>query len=181
MYKAKDVFDVSIQDAEKILDAYEHMKNIPDLGRDPEELKRAALIMTLTAWETYVEDRISEEVAIQTKVLQGSQIGNFISQTLEKDLKFFHTPNSKKTKDIFERFIGINVTEFWSWPGYEDVERTKTKLNEWIKKRGDAVHRSVTDRQSAHLISKPDAEKCIKFFKSLVEVTDNALTERWKS
>lgn len=176
MCQAKSVFDVSIQDAERILEAYEHMKNIPELGRDPEELKRAALIMTLTAWETYVEDKISEEVAMQTKVLQGSQIGNFISRTLETDLKFFHTPNSKKTKDIFERFLGIDVTEYWTWPGYEDQNRTRAKLNEWIKKRGDAVHRSVTDKQSSHLISKPEAEKCIKFFKSLVEVTDRALT-----
>ncbi|EIU7004039.1 hypothetical protein L5163_003343 [Vibrio parahaemolyticus] len=177
MCQAKDIFDVSIRDAERILEAYEHMKSIPDLGRDPEELKRAALIMSLTAWETYVEDKISEEVAIQTKVLQGSQIGNFISNSLEKELKFFHTPNSKKTKDLFERFLGIDVTESWSWPGYEDPDRTRSKLNEWIKKRGDAVHRSVADKQTTHLISKPEAEKCIKFFKSLAEATDNALTE----
>lgn len=98
MYKAKAVFDIAIQDAERILEAYEHMKNLPDSTRDPEELKRAALIMSLTAWETYVEDRVSEEVAIQIKVLQGSQIGSFISQALEKELKFFHTPNSKKRK-----------------------------------------------------------------------------------
>ncbi|EJG1872462.1 hypothetical protein BS053_RS01675 [Vibrio parahaemolyticus] len=177
MCQAKNVFDVSIQDAERILEAYEHMKNIPDLGRDPEELKRAALIMTLTAWETYVEDKISEEVASQTKVLQGSQIGTFISNSLEKELKFFHTPNSKKTKDLFERFLGIDVTVSWSWPGYEDQEKTSAKLNEWIKKRGDAVHRSVTDKQSSHLISKPEAEKCIKFFKNLVDVTNRALGE----
>lgn len=176
MYQAKNVFDVSIQDAERILEAYEHMKSIPDLGRDPEELKRAALIMSLTAWETYVEDKISEEVALQTKVLQGSQIGNFINNSLEKELKFFHTPNSKKTKDIFERFVGIDVTASWTWPGYEDPDRTRTKLNEWIKKRGDAVHRSVADKQTSHLISKPEAEKCIKFFKNLVETTDAALS-----
>ncbi|MFA0252692.1 HEPN domain-containing protein, partial [Vibrio sp. 10N.261.45.A4] len=106
------------------------------------------------------EDKVSEVVELQTKVLQGSQIGNFISNSLAKELKFFHTPNSKKTKDIFERFLGIDVTESWSWPGYEDPDRTRTKLNEWIKKRGDAVHRSVTDKQVSHLISKPDAEKC---------------------
>lgn len=176
MCQAKSVFDVSIQDAERILEAYEHMKNIPELGRDPEELKRAALIMTLTAWETYVEDKISEEVERQTKVLQGCQIGNFINKTLENDLKYFHTPNSKKTKDIFERFLGVDVTEYWSWPGYENKERTRAKLNDWIKKRGDAVHRSVTDKQTSHLISKPEAEKCIRFFKGLVEVTDKALS-----
>ncbi|TOG38501.1 hypothetical protein CGJ01_24020, partial [Vibrio parahaemolyticus] len=96
-------------------------------------------------------DKISEEVERQTKVLQGCQIGNFINKTLENDLKYFHTPNSKKTKDIFERFLGVDVTEYWSWPGYEDKERTRAKLNDWIKKRGDAVHRSVTDKQTSHL------------------------------
>ncbi len=85
MCQAKKVFDVSIKDAERILEAYEHMKSIPDLGRDPEELKRAALIMSLTAWETYVEDKISEEVELQTKVLQGSQIGHFITAHWKKN------------------------------------------------------------------------------------------------
>ncbi|GAD91370.1 hypothetical protein VHA01S_087_00100 [Vibrio halioticoli NBRC 102217] len=177
MCQAKDVFDVSILDAERILEAYEHMKNMPEFGRDPEELKRAALIMSLTAWETYVEDKVSEEVNLQSRVLQGSQLGDFIANSLEKELKFFHTPNSKKTKDIFERFLGIDVTKYWSWPGYEDPDRTRTKLNEWIKKRGDAVHRSVSDKQTSHLISKPEAEKCIKFLKSLVQVTDTAISQ----
>ncbi|WP_305408201.1 HEPN domain-containing protein [Photobacterium leiognathi] len=176
MCKAIDVFDISIQDAERILEAYDRMKEIPDLGRDPEELKRAALIMSLTAWETYVEDKVSEVIALKTDMLKGSHFGDFINSTLEKELKFFHTPNSKKTKDIFERFLGIDVTEYWTWPGYEKPENTRAKLNEWIKMRGEAVHRAVPDKQTEHLINKKDAEKCIKFFKKLVEVTDKALT-----
>ncbi len=177
MQQAKQSFDISIRDAERILEAYEHMNKIPGRDREPEELKRAALVMILTAWETYVEDKISEEVATKTKVLQGSQIGNFISETLKKELRFFHTPNSRKTKDIFERFLGVDITEYWSWAGYEERERTRAKLDEWIKKRGEAVHRSVIDKQSPHLINKPEVEKCIKFFKNLVEVTDNALAD----
>jgi hypothetical protein len=144
--------------------------------RDPEVLKRAALIMTLTAWETYVEDRVTEEMSIRLKFLKGSHIGNYIQKKLDEDLRFFHNPNSQKTKHLFENFVDIDVTEHWSWLNY-DQEKVRATLNSWISKRGDAVHRSVTDKQSNHLVKRDDMEKCIRFFKDLVEATDQALMD----
>lgn len=174
MSKAKDNFDIAIQDAERILDAYDKLNSDRIDKRDPEELKRAALIMALTAWETYVEDRISEELENHMKPLDGSHVGRFIRSTLEEELKFFHNPNSNKTKRLFERFLDIDVTQGWCWGSYDTVTAS-TKLNEWIKKRGDAVHRSVMDKQASHLVSRDDMRKCINFFKCLVEATDKVL------
>lgn len=54
MSKAKDNFEIAIQDAERILEAYDKLNQNRIDNREPEELKRAALIMSLTAWETYV-------------------------------------------------------------------------------------------------------------------------------
>lgn len=167
-------FKIAINDSEQILLAYDRLNRERSDGQDPEELKRAALIMTLTAWETYVEDRVKEEVNARLRALDGSQIAIYIQKQLEKELKTFHTPNSQKTKHFFEDFVGTDVTVHWSWPNHE-VDDVRGKLNGWIKKRGDAVHRSITDKQSSHLVSRDDMKKCVNFFKKLVEVTDLAL------
>lgn len=174
MSLAYENFKIALSDSERILEAYDRLNKERDGGRDPEELKRAALIMTLTAWETYVEDRVTEEVDIRLRALDGSQIARYIRKKLETDLKTFHTPNSQKTKHIFEDFTGLDVTESWQWANM-DPEAVRAKLNSWIKKRGDAVHRSITDKQSSHLVSREDMKKCINFFKQLVEITDAAL------
>lgn len=174
MSRAKDNFDIAIQDAERILDAYDKLNRDRIDNRDPEELKRAALIMSLTAWETYVEDRITEVLQNQMRTLDGSQVARFVTETLKRELKFFHTPNTRKTKELFERFLNIDVTAGWSWAGFETKTST-ARLDEWIKKRGDAVHRSVMDKQSGHLVSREDMKKCVTFFKNLVEATDKTL------
>jgi len=174
MSKAYDNFMIAIRDSENILDAYDRLNKDRVDNRDPEELKRAALIMTLTAWETYVEDRVKEEVDSRLRALEGSQIAHYIQKKLENDLRFFHNPNSKKTKNIFEDFVGTDVTESWLWAGM-DQETIREKLNDWISKRGEAVHRSVTDKNANHLVSRDDMRKCINFFKQLVDVTDSAL------
>ncbi|BAJ01317.1 HEPN domain-containing protein [Shewanella violacea] len=174
MSKAKDNFENAIQDSERILQAYDQLNQIEGREREPEELKRAALIMTLTAWETYVEDIIEERLTADLRTLEGSKVASFITSTLERELRYFHTPNSKNTKGMFERYLHLDVTEAWTWID-GDAEQVKSKLNQWIKKRGEAVHRSVSDKQAAHLVNRQDMNKCLTFFKKLVETTNSAL------
>ena len=48
-------------------------------------------------------------------------------------------------------------------------------MNEWISKRGDAVHRSKpinNGSSTAHLIKRDELEKVIRFIKELVKATD---------
>lgn len=52
-----------------------------------EVLKRAGLVMALTAWETYVEDRLNEEVQLRLRVVAGSSIGHFVSHQLAVTIK----------------------------------------------------------------------------------------------
>jgi hypothetical protein len=174
--KSKENFDIAIQDSERLLEAYDTLNKDRVDNRDPEELKRAALIMTLTAWETYVEDRISEELSSQMRPLKGSPVERFVSEALQRDLKYFHTPNTYKTKQFFERFLHVDITQGWAIAGQE-IKGTCTRLDGWIKKRGEAVHRSVTNKQDTHLVSREDMRKCLSFFKSLVEATDRALIQ----
>ena len=61
MSKASDTFAQSILDAENLLAHFNSLNTHPP-PEENEVLKRAGLIMAMTASETYVEDRVQEVV-----------------------------------------------------------------------------------------------------------------------
>lgn len=61
MSKAIQGFEYAIKDAEELLAHFDSINANPPPANS-EVLKRAGLVMALTAWETYVEDRLVEEM-----------------------------------------------------------------------------------------------------------------------
>ncbi|HCE4548174.1 TPA: hypothetical protein NGR73_004604 [Vibrio parahaemolyticus] len=177
MSVAKMDFELAISDAEELIACYDSLNNCGNKPRPPEVLKRATLIMTLTAWETYVEDVAEELIQSKYGMVMGSQVGNIINGRLTELLKTFNNPDSKKTKDLFLEFFGLDVTESWVWGNYITAKDARTALNCWLKKRGEAVHRAHTDKQSTHIVKRDELNKCIRFFRELVDVTDRRLSE----
>jgi hypothetical protein len=178
MSKSAESFKGSIKDAEDLLAHFDAMaKPPPD---NAEVLKRAGLVMALTAWETYVEDRVREEVAARLRAINGSHIGKFMSGRLEEELKRFHNPTAEKTRKLFLDYLEVDVTTAWEWQQIDPPKAKKT-LDELISKRGDAVHRSKPQTNglppAPHLVKREDLERNIKFLKCLVEATDRALTQ----
>lgn len=176
MSKAKINFETSIRDAEDLLAHFDTLPKPPP--ENGEVLKRAGLVMALTAWETYVEDRIREAVGSRLGAVNGSYVGNFILGRLEEELRRFHNPTSDKTRKLFTDYLETDITEAWAWQHFDNA-RVKKTLDDLIAKRGDAVHRSRPPNGGAppapHLVKRDDLEKTIRFLKSLVEATDNAL------
>lgn len=177
MSKALTSFESSIKDAEDLLAHFDAMPKPPPANA--EVLKRAGLVMALTAWETYVEDRVREELGRRLKVVNGSYVGKFVSARLEEELKRFHNPTAEKTKKLFHDFLEVDVVANWEWANCDSAKAKKT-LDELISKRGDAVHRSkplaVGSPPAPHLIKREELDKAIRFLKCLVEATDKALS-----
>jgi hypothetical protein len=166
-----------LSDAQELIEHYDELNGLKARSHPPEVLKRAALIMVLTAWETYVEDVAAELVNEKYGMIMGSQVGGIIQKKLNEHLKIFNNPDSKKTKDLFFEFFGIDVTESWIWGNYNTALDSRTALNKWLKKRGEAVHRTQTNKQDSHIVKRDELDKCIRFFKDLVCITDKRLSE----
>ncbi len=167
-------FDIAINDAQELLKCYD-LLNSSDPKSAPEVLKRATLIMILTAWETYVEDIAKSLFERKFEILRGSQVNTFIENQFNLRMKIFHTPDSKKTKQLFDDFFGIDVTKGWVWSNYQKPENVCAVLNRWIKKRGEAVHRAQTDMTKPHIIKRDELVKCSRFFTELAFATDKTL------
>ena len=168
-------FEIAIKDSRDLLECYDSI-NKKNPNNAPEVLKRASLVMILTAWETYIEDRVTEIFDNRYSVLKGSHLGNFVERKLSEELKWFHNPNSQKTKKIFMEFAGIDVTENWLWANV-DPNTARANLNSWIKKRGEAVHRSRIEQNGPHIVKRDELDKCLNFFNELVRATEYALVE----
>ena len=101
-------------------------------------------------------------------------LGIFAEKQFLERLKFFHNPNSRKTKHLFEEFFDIDVTEKWQWNNVTPKD-AREQLNKWISRRGEAVHRSNVGINQADIIKKAELPKCFNFFKELARTTDQTL------
>lgn len=175
MSRASNTFLSSIEDATTLL---AHFDNLHKQNAETAEvLKRAGLVMALTAWETYVEDRAMEAVTARLKALSGSPIGFFVKNKLTEELKRFHNPTSDKTKKLFLDYLQVDVTAGWKWQNFDTATAKKT-LDDFIGRRGDAVHRSkpvTVGAPAPHLVKRDDLDKAIRFLRGLVDATERAL------
>lgn len=177
MSRASNTFLSSIEDAVTLLAHFDviHRQN----AESAEVLKRAGLVMAMTAWETYVEDRVEEAVAARLKAINGSPVAAFVNARLSEELKRFHNPNAEKTRKLFLDYLQVDVCASWKWMNYEPASARKT-LDELLSRRGDAVHRSkpvTAGAPAPHLVKREDLDKAIRFLKGLVEATERALED----
>lgn len=172
--RAFQAFEYAIQDAKDLVSHFDSLNTQPP-PPNAEVLKRASLVMALAALETYIEDRIVEAAgSVSGGLANGGRLAEFYISSLQNDLKYFHTPSTDRVRAIFEKFLGIDVTEGWLWNHY-DPARARAELNRLAKKRGDIAHRSLRPRAGqpdAHAVTRDELRKHIRFICDLVAATD---------
>lgn len=133
--------------------------------------------MAMTAWETYVEDRVSEATEQRLRGLGDASIVELVRTKLQDEIKRLHNPTSEKTLELFRSYASVDLRERWRWNG-SDTEAICKRLNAYLKLRGDVVHRSrcpQTSDSEPHPVTREDLVKAIRFLKNLVEATEKAL------
>jgi hypothetical protein len=180
--KAIQTFDHAIQDAIDLLNHFDALNTNPPPPQI-EVLKRASLVMALAALETYFEDRLVE--ASETLCAESSDDGvlaQFLRKSLADELKYFHTPSTDRVRPIYLKYLGIDITEGWTWNNV-DPAGARTELNHLAKKRGDIAHRSwrPIDGQpqpQKHAVTRDDLRKHIHFVRQIAQTTDAHLAEK---
>src|SRR6187551_987098 len=140
MSRASETFAKSILDAENLLSHFNKLNTKPP-PPEAEVLKRAGLIMAMTAWETYVEDRLDEALEARLKTLNDPKIAQLIRKKLTDEISRLHNPNFLRTLQLFSEYAEVDLTEKWKWTGVE-LGGVKERLDGYLKLRGDIVHRA---------------------------------------
>lgn len=174
--RAATAFSEAIKDAKELLGHFDRANIKPPPPANSEVLKRAGLIMALTAWETYVEDRAKEALQQRLAAIKGSPVAAFVEKKFAEEIKRFNNPTTEKTRKLFVDYVGVDVSAGWSWPGVNQA-KAQQALDDLLAKRGAAAHRSdaVGTVAQGHLVKREDLEKAIGFLRRLVEKTDAAL------
>ena len=170
MSKASDGFAYSIKDSENLLLHFNALNTKPP-PPEIEVLKRAGLIMAMTAWETYVEDRLIEAADERLSSLRNQPIAKLVKGKLAEEIKRLNNPDSSRAIQLFRDYAGVDLSSTWFWNGV-DHKTVKNRLNNYLKLRGDIVHRSKPDTATSHPVKKVDLEKAISFLKLLVDATE---------
>ena len=179
MSQASETFDLSIQDAENLLAHFDALN--PKSGSPPDKnevLKRAGLVMAMTAWETYVEDRLAEATASRLANVQDASIAALVRSKLNDEIKRLNNPDYARTVQLFADFAGVHVKKHWAWNGH-DCASVNEKLSGYLKLRGDIVHRSrvvKAGEPARHPVNRDDLKKAISFLRSLVNATESAFS-----
>ena len=175
MSDAGNNFKYSIQDAENLLRHFDSLNKHPP-EPELEVLKRAGLIMAMTAWETYVEDRVAEACAKRLSGLTDRSIAEFVQCKLAEEISRLNNPASGRTIQLFRDYADVDLEQSWNWHNI-DVKAAREQLDSYMKLRGDIVHRSraiVPGTAAAHPVKKDDLRKVIGFLKNLVDATERA-------
>jgi hypothetical protein len=129
--KALETFEHALQDSTDLLKHFDALNTQPP-PPDIEVLKRASLVMALAALETYFEDRIQEAVEeICEKSESNGVLEKFILDSIQTDLKFFHSPSTDRVKQIFQKYLDVDITDGWEWNNC-DPARAKSELNRLV-------------------------------------------------
>jgi hypothetical protein len=172
--KAFQTFEHTIQDAVDLLQHFDALNKKPP-PPEIEVLKRASLVMALAALESYFEDLLVESVAaISEQHGSEERLSVFFRQSLENDLKIFHTPSSDRVRPIFVKYLDIDVSDGWAWNHF-DPAKARAELNRLAKKRGDIAHRSwrpAPGQPVQHAVTRDALRKHIHFIKKLARATD---------
>ncbi|MBN8514518.1 HEPN domain-containing protein [Accumulibacter sp.] len=178
MSTAHDTFKHSIRDATDLLEHFDRV-NVQPPPENAEVLKRASLVMALAALETYIEDRITEAAVVTAQGAKESLLGRFYADSLANDLRYFHAPSTDKVRNLFKRYLYIDVTQGWRWNNYEPA-RAKGELDRLVSKRGDIAHRSLPPKgpiASPHIVTRDAMRKHVQFVCDLAQATDKYLED----
>lgn len=175
--QAQATFLEGIKDAENLLAHFDKLNTRPP-PPEIEVLKRTGLVMAMTAWETYVEDRLLEAARARLAAVPDSALAAFVQSRLEDEINRLHNPNAEKTLQLLKDYAGVDVFQHWKW-NHMEPQSAKQRLNSYLKLRGEVVHRSRIMSKGLppqpDPVTKDDLQKAIYFLKELVKATDRAL------
>ena len=134
--------------------------------------------MASVAWETYIEERLLEEVTSRLANQGKGRAGKFMLERLHEDLRRCNNPTSDKVRKLYHDYLDLDVTASWEWSNYKAADARRT-LDRLISTRGDIAHRSNPAipgmPPSTHPVKRDELAKAIRFLTELVAATERAL------
>ncbi len=171
-----NAFSVHLQqlltDAEELNDAHVRLRTgQPGRQFRLASLNRATVVMSISAWESYIEELLRE--CLQALRPPAPPLGAWpaLNASVLGLLGRFHTPNSGNVAELIRNALGLpDVRTSWSWQNCT-AEQAEQRLNQALRYRHEIAHGVNPRPNILNLYSSqlPD------FVRRLARCTDDAI------
>jgi hypothetical protein len=136
-------------------------------------LNRAVVVMSLSAWEAYVEELIREAIESFRPAQPANTPWQSVKTGALSQIGRFNNPNADNVRQIIADTIGLqDVTRSWSWQNTTPTE-ARDRLGKAIRLRHHIAH-GVNPRPIVH---NQYASGLPGFFRALGAATDRAVRD----
>lgn len=164
-----------LADVEELLEAHRRLRT-RQRGRQWRlgALNRAAVVVAVSAWESYVEEIVRLVVAYARPAHPPRASWHSWETFTANALKRFNTPDVGNTRKLIRDCLGIHdLTRDWYWRNCP-VHRSRARLEEAIQIRHHVAH-GVNPRPIVH---NTYARQLPGFFRNLAHCTDETVRLR---
>jgi hypothetical protein len=161
-----------LQDAVELARAHTRLRTgAPGRQRGLASLNRAAVVLSVSAWESYIEELMRE--SLQALLPPGGAVGAWpaLSAYVLSLLGRFNTPDTANVDLLIQRCIGIpNVSVFWGWQNCTSAQAI-ARLDTMLVHRHEIAH-GVNPRPIIHY---QNSSSLPLFVRNLARCTDQAV------
>lgn len=142
--------DQLLQDARELDTIHTQLRTgLPGRQYGLASLNRAAVVISVSAWESYVEELMRE--ALQALRPAAHPLGNWpaLSAFILGELGRFNTPNAQNVANVINRCLGLaDVRNSWGWRNCTQAQ-AEALLDEALTHRHEIAH-GVNPRPVIH-------------------------------
>lgn len=168
-------------------------------GRRHEQdaLHKAGVVITVAAWQSYVEKVLAEALDVIAADLQRPAAATprwamhaFLMRRagLRTDIKKFNTPNDQNVRELFRNALDFDPWPSWEWhsgPRQWTSLVTRERTNAWVRVRHSVAHGFdlpgdvpwLRNDQGQPRLTLGLLKECRKHFAFLVARTDRAFSD----
>lgn len=194
MSNAASKFADQLKHVDQLIEIHGKLQSGRGRRHEQDALHRAGVVMTVAAWQSYVESVIREALDVLNGSFnqQGAQapawaIHGFKIQraAIEVMIKKFNTPSAVNVRDIFRDSLGFNPWPHWTYrrgPRTWTEREVRKRTDDWVLVRHSVAHGFALPRDIGWLQGRNGQSrlnldllrKCKKHFEHVVQVTDGA-------
>jgi hypothetical protein len=167
-----DHIEAVLGDAEELLRAHEQLRT-GAVGRQwgLGGLNRSAVLMSIAAWECYVEQVVGEAIELVRPAIGPTATWQAFEAHATRLLGRFNTPNTANVRVLFRDSLTLqDVSAGWRWRGCS-IQQSTSNLERLLALRHQTAH-GVTPRPTVH---NHLSEWAVLFVRRLAQKTDEVV------
>ena len=171
-----NAFSVHLQqlltDAEELNDAHARLRTgEPGRQYGLGSLNRATIVMSISAWESYIEELMRESLQALRPAAPPLGLWPALSASVLGLLGRFNTPNSANVAELIRNCLGLpDIRMSWGWQNCTP-EQAVLRLDQALRYRHEIAH-GVNPRPN---ILNPYSSQLSDFVRRLARCTDDAV------